>query len=147
MDIRGLGVFAFQEYLAKDGPNKIALIKLSGMKMKSLNYFGLMCLPLLLVACGAGEIVKNPNADVLTVTAKNGLLTGGWNQSTIDATNKATAHCESLGQKYYFISESRSGAPGWTPLESTITFRCGADIADIMKDVQNGCRDEMKNPG
>jgi hypothetical protein len=146
MGIRGHGALALQEFLAKDGLNKIALVKLSWMKMKSLNYFGLICLPLLLAACGAGEIVKNPNADVLTVTAKNGLLTGGWNQSTLDATNKATAHCEALGQKYYFLNENRSGTPGWTPLESTITFRCGADVANIMKDVQNQCREDMKNP-
>ena len=114
--------------------------------MKHIRYFGVFFLALLLTACGAGEIVKNPNSDALTVTAKNGLLTGGWNQSTIDATNKASAHCDALSQKYYFINESRSGVPGWTPLESTITFRCGADIANIRKGIQGDCIEDMKNP-
>jgi len=106
----------------------------------------LLLIAFLLSACGAGQVVQNPNTNALTVTAKNGLLTGGWNQSTIDATDKATAHCASLGQKYFYLGESRTGTPGWTPLESTITFRCGADTAQLIKDTQDQCKEDMKNP-
>jgi hypothetical protein len=114
--------------------------------MSLIQRFTLIFLALILSACGAGQVVQNPNSNALTVTAKNGLLTGGWNQSTVDATDKAVAHCSALGQKYFFLNESRTGSPGWTPLESTITFRCGADNAQLIKETQDQCKEEMKNP-
>jgi len=114
--------------------------------MSIIQKFASIILILLLSACGAGQVLQNPNSNALSVTAKNGLLTGGWNQSTIDATDKAAAHCAALGQKYFFLGESRSGTPGWTPLESTITFRCGADNAQLIKDSQDQCKEDMNNP-
>lgn len=114
--------------------------------MKFIKYFLSLTLFSLLVACGTSEVLKNPNTQTLSVTSKQGLINGGWDTAQKEATEKAISYCASMGQKYYYIGEQRSGTPGFTLLASTITFNCGADTAGIRKDIQNSCKADMNNP-
>ena len=100
----------------------------------------------LLIGCGASPVTKNPNTNLLTVSSSQGLVTGGWDAASNEATQKAIEHCASMGQKYYFSNEQKVGVPGFTLLTSTITFNCGADTAALLKDAQSSCDEQMKNP-
>ena len=97
-----------------------------------------------LTACGTSLVSKNPNTNLYSVTSKQGLVTGGWDTATSEATQKAIDHCASMGQKYYFSNEQRAGVPGFSLLSSTISFNCGADTAALMKDVVTSCEEQMK---
>lgn len=99
----------------------------------------------LLAACGTSAVIKNANNNTYSVSSQYGALNGSWTRATQEATDKAAAYCASVGQKYYFMNEQRSGVVGWSPQESNITFTCGADIVAIVKDLQNNCKAEMQD--
>lgn len=101
---------------------------------------------LLLVGCGTTAVTKNPNTNLYTVTGSQGLMTGGWDGASAEATQKAMEHCASMGQKYFFANEQRTGTPGFTLLSSTISFNCGADTTALVKEANAACDEQMKNP-
>ena len=98
--------------------------------MRSLIY---LITPLLLAACvhGAGNVTKGDSANLYSVSAQYGSMGGSWERASREAAEKATAYCTTMGKKYSFISEQRSGVWGWTPQESTISFTCGEPPAEF----------------
>lgn len=101
-------------------------------------------LTLLLTACGTSGVIKNANNNTFSISSQYGSVNGSWTRATQEATDAAVAHCASMGQKYYFINEQRTGVVGWSPQESNITFSCGADTVAIVKEIQNDCKERMQ---
>ena len=114
------------------------------MKIKQL--LSISTITVLLTACGTSEVIKNANNNTYSVSAQYGALNGSWTRAIQEATDKAVAFCGSMGQKYYFMSEQRTGVVGWSPQASNITFGCGADTVAIVKELQTDCKTEMQNP-
>lgn len=100
-----------------------------------------------LAACGTTDVYKNPNTGVFSVASRNGIPTGGWDASTQEATQKAIEYCAERGQQYYYISEQRTGTPGFTLLKSEITFSCGTNVSEATSQLNAQCKSEMENSG
>ena len=100
---------------------------------------------LLLAACGTTEVAKNPDG-TYNVSAQYGSLNGSWGRASKEAAEAAANYCNSIGQKYYFLNEQRTGVVGWSPQESAITFNCGPDTAATAKKLAEQCKAEMNDP-
>jgi flavin-binding protein dodecin len=95
----------------------------------------------LLSACGTTDVIEMGKS-VYTVTAQHGVLDGSWDQAARDAVAKARAFCAAKNETYIFVSEQRTGVPGYSQQRSQVTFRCGPNVVDEQTehqtvDVQN----------
>ena len=97
-----------------------------------------------LSGCGASDVMQ-AGPSTYTVSAKEGLPTGGWPTAQRDAIEKGTQYCASKGQHFSLVNEDRTGTPGFTLLTSTITFACGADLAEEKQAVEAKCAGEMQS--
>jgi len=107
----------------------------------------------ILTACGTSEVTQTVPSSAtqgvpapFVVSSQYGLMLGGWNRAQKEATDKGVQFCVAKGLKFNFISEKRDGAPGWTPLSSTITFSCEPDAASLIQTANEQCKQEMLNP-
>ena len=100
----------------------------------------------LLLGCQGAMGVKELSPTTYSASAQYGLLFGGWNLAQQEAVATAKQYCATKGDIFAFISEQRSGSPGFTPLKSTVTFSCGQDTAVLMKSVISECKDLLKTP-
>jgi hypothetical protein len=96
-----------------------------------------------LSACGTTEVIKKPDS-TFTVSAQYGSVNGSWNRASAEAAAKASQYCETLGQKYIFLSEKRDGVLGFTPQVSEITFQCGQDTNTLLLNDRGVCEKEMQ---
>ena len=78
----------------------------------------------LLIGCGTTEVVRNAHTNTYSVSAQYGSLNGSWTRASKEAGEKAIDYCKSMGKKFVFINEQRTGVVGWSPQESTISFTC-----------------------
>ena len=80
----------------------------------------------LLAGCvhGTGEVMNNEATNTHVVSSQYGLMGGGWSRASKEAAEKAVEYCDGLGKKYKLVKERQTGSPGWTPLQSTLTFDC-----------------------
>lgn len=105
----------------------------------------LYCLSLLmLISCATNTLITNPDS-THTSTAAFGMMHGGWNRAQGDAVNKAVAFCNARDLSYVFISEKQDGSPGWTPLSSSITFKCAPNVNELLKSAQRICESDMES--
>ena len=105
--------------------------------------FQVIVLPLLLTACGTSDVMKNANNQSFNVSSSQGLPTGGWNTASSQAMAKAVEHCQSMGKRYVFINEQRSGVPGFTLLTSSVNFSCESDVSGQLKEAAEDCKTQM----
>jgi hypothetical protein len=102
--------------------------------MKLIPKFTLIFLVSTLVGCAGVKVTENSDS-TKTVTSNEGTsLNGGWNTAALSAANKAKEICNSSGQIAVFLNESREGAVGWTRLSSAITFKCAANVNQLIQE-------------
>lgn len=108
----------------------------------------LLILALLLAVsgCATNSLIANPDG-TSTSTAGYGQLAGGWDRARNEATSQAVAYCNTRNEVFVFLNEQRDGTPGFTPLKSAITFRCGANVGLLIKDASLVCEKEVKAAG
>lgn len=92
---------------------------------------------LLLGGCGTADVVQ-ASATTYSVSAQYGSLNGSWDRSRGEAIAKATQFCEAKGQQVALLNEQRSGTPGWTPQNSTITFACAENVKEAQQLASSG---------
>jgi hypothetical protein len=80
----------------------------------------------LLSGCGTGEVIQT-SPTTYSVSAQYGSVNGSWDHAKNEASAKAMQFCGAKGQQVTLLDEQRSGILGWTPQQSTITFRCAHD--------------------
>ena len=96
-----------------------------------IKYLTALIATSLLVGCGTTEVIKNAHTNSYSVSAQYGSLNGSWARSSKEAGEKAMDYCQSMGKKFVFINEQRTGVVGWSPQESTINFNCSDATAPI----------------
>lgn len=80
---------------------------------------------------------------VYTVWAQYGAASGSWQHAQQDAIAQGKQTCADKGLSYVFVKEERSGAYGWSPQRSTITFRCEKGLAQIASTLNAQCNEQM----
>ncbi len=100
---------------------------------------------LIIAGCATGAIESDINNGTLKTSESEWAVYGGWNVSSNKAKQLAMNHCGNLAQVYSFISEERTGTPGWTKLKSTITFSCKPDPNILFKASSDQCKKEIQN--
>ena len=85
----------------------------------------------LLVGCGTTEVIRNAHTNSYSVSAQYGSINGSWTRASNEAGEKAIDYCQSMGKKFVFINEQRTGVVGWSPQESTINFNCSETTAPV----------------
>ena len=99
--------------------------------MKPLRcLFGLIPI-LFLVSCGVSPIYKNSCNDIYTISAQYGSVNGSWGRASREANEAAASHCTKAGSQVILLTEQRTGLPGFTPQESTITFKCDPPLSTL----------------
>lgn len=96
--------------------------------MKKIAIIGLISL---LVGCGTSDVIRNAHTNSYSVSAQYGAMNGSWTRASKEAGEKAMDYCQSMGKKFVFINEQRTGVVGWSPQESTINFNCSDATAPI----------------
>jgi len=88
--------------------------------------FVLLITTYVLAGCvhGTGEVIENQSTNSHLISSQYGLMGGGWSRASKEATEKAVDYCETKGKKYKLIKEEQAGSPGWSPLQSNISFTC-----------------------
>ena len=84
-----------------------------------------------LVGCGTTEVIRNAHTNSYSVSAQYGSLNGSWTRASKEAGEKAMDYCKSMGKKFVFINEQKTGVVGWSPQESTINFDCSDATAPV----------------
>jgi hypothetical protein len=103
-----------------------------------------------LSGCGTTGIITHDDS-TYSVAVQYGSLSDSWDTERAEAVSKANAFCARKKGAYVFLKEDRSGAYGFTPQASKITFSCGliplalVQTADVQTaDVQ--CKDKFQAP-
>lgn len=81
-------------------------------------------LPLMLGACESVSDVTQIGKDtyIISATTRGGFESHG--ETTALAVNKAREYCAVQGKQIQAGAAQTSGARGWTPLDSSVTFQC-----------------------
>jgi hypothetical protein len=85
----------------------------------------------LLMGCGTTEVIRNAHTNSYSVSAQYGSINGSWTRASKEAGEKAIDYCKSMGKKFVFINEQRTGVVGWSPQESIINFDCTDATAPV----------------
>jgi hypothetical protein len=97
-----------------------------------------------LAACGTTDVVKVSQSTYQVSAQYDGALSGGWDRAKWEAVQKAKDSCAARHEGYVFISEKRNGTPGFTPLQSTLTFSCGPGVNAGPQSAGVDCKTEMR---
>lgn len=103
-----------------------------------MRYIIHLLLLLALTACGTSEVLKNPDS-TLRVAAQYGALNGSWDRAQQEAVERAKQYCDQMGLQFNFLSEARTGVPGWSPQKSEITFACNPKTVELLKAAEEEC--------
>ncbi|SAL09297.1 hypothetical protein AWB69_00017 [Caballeronia udeis] len=92
--------------------------------MRCLSLFVVAAILTILSACASVSEVTQLGKDTYMVdaTTRGGFQSHG--ETTALAVNKAREFCSSKGKELMTGPARTSGARGWTPVESTLTFQC-----------------------
>lgn len=84
----------------------------------------LICTAALLAGCSSVTKVANLGDGRYMVGAKSTALGRGPTEVKMHAIQQADKHCAQTGKRAVVETTKSSGAPGWTPVNGEIVFRC-----------------------
>lgn len=96
----------------------------SGDLMKTLI---LVALALALTGCGGMAEVMPVGKDTYSLGSTQVWGMKSWGTLRVEAEKRATAFCDSKRLHMVEVSMQTHGAMGWTPMDTSLTFRCVSD--------------------
>lgn len=86
-----------------------------------------VALALLLTACGGMSDVMQVGKDTYSLGSSQVWGMTSWETMRAEAEKKAIAFCTTKGLHMVEVSVQTRGARGWTPMDTSLTFRCVND--------------------
>jgi hypothetical protein len=102
---------------------------------------------LVLAGCATAPSAPTEKDGVYTTWAQYGSLAGSWARAEQDAIAQAQQFCTSKGLTYALVKEEKTGAYGWTPQRTTVSFRCEEGFAQMVAPLITECQDQMSSTG